>query len=444
MSESGQQVLPLTDSIPMDNEHVISSKDPDSEMQPPSSQSTTSSRAKHQAQSEVAGPPVPAKTRTNKSSEGDPNSRHREQDEHSQRERLAKEEQAQEEHRRREEKTRAIEKKKNELEDLRRQVTDATSRYQRLAGTNQLLRREADRLNSEWNEDLQLLESQRQVLNASRSFAAREGTLDAATLIQSFNDLNSSIGDFSFEVLRGLDEEKDTQPLGKDDYRRLHKELTNPNVKFFVEQTAHRELKASDVVDPIVTGIIVADLMSTIFEPFAPGLDKGQSDVLRRMYTKMQDSEPQERRARWRSICYAHAVPNLDPRFLRQAANKSVEKVADMLSALSEGTKIEPTKEYYLLAQNIFEAAVKVQNRAKTEYVSFDYEVYAIPAKENYDKSEMDISQAGNGNPSQVWITIGLGMKAERSIQGEGGRLNFERSIPVKPTVICDNWDHNA
>jgi hypothetical protein len=439
-------MLPLTDPILMDEEHVISSKDIDSEMQPPSSQSTTSS---HQPQSEVTAPPVTTKTRTNKSSQGDSNSRDREHqadDEHLRRERAAEQE-TREENRRREEREREarnVAMKKAELDKLRRQVTDATTQYQGLAQRNQLLKAEADRLNSEWSDNLQLLESQRQVLNASRSFAAREGTLDAATLIQSFNDLNSSIGDFSFEVLRGLNEETDTRPLAEEDYRRLRDILIDPNLKSFVKQIEHHELKASDVVDPIVTGIIAADLMSTIFEPFAPGLDTGRSNVLKRMYTKMQDSEPQERSARWRSISYMHAVPNPDPHFLQQAANKSVAKVAHVLSALSGGNKIEPTEDYYLLAHNIFEAAVKVQNRAKTEYVSFDYEVYALPAKEKYNKFGMDVSQAGNKDPSEVWITIGLGMKAERSIQGEGGRLTFERSIPVKPMVICDNWDHNA
>jgi len=326
---------------------------------------------------------------------------------------------------------------------LKCRVAEADSHYQELTQANWQLQEDANRLNSEWNDNLQLLESQRQILNASRSFAAREGTLDAATLIQSFNDLNSSIGDFSFEVLRGLNEEADTHPLVEEDYKRLLEVLVDPNLKSFIKRVERRELKASDVVDPIVTGIIVADLMSTIFDPFAPGLDKGRSDVLKRIYTKMQTSEPQERRARWRSISYTHAVPDLDPRFLQQAASESVAKVADVLSVLSGGTEIKLTEDYDLLARNIFEAAVKVQNRAKTEYVSFDYQVYAVPANAKYDKLHMDVSQAGKKDPSEVWITIGLGMKAERSIQG-GGRLNLERSIPVKPMVICDNWDPNA
>jgi hypothetical protein len=414
----------------------------DSERQPPSSQSTTSSQAERQAQSEVAAPSVPAKPKADNSSEGDSNSRdrgHHEDDEYWQR--------VQEDRRRREEKEKEaanIAKKKAELKDLELQVAEATSYSEQVTRNYEELKEKAGRLNSEWSTRILFLESQRQVLNASRSFAAREGTLDAATLIQSFNDLNSSIGDFSFEVLRGLDEEADKHPLAKEDYGRIHEILTNSNVKRFVRRIADRELKASDVVDPIVTGIIVEDLMSTVFEPFAPGLDKGRSDVLKRIYKKMQASEPQERSARWRSISYTHAVSKRDPQFLHQAADQSVAKVADALSALSGGKETKLPEDYHLLARSIFEAAVKVQNRAKTEYVSFDYEVYDIPTKDPYNKIMMDVSQAGIENPSEVWITIGLGMKAKRRIPGEGSELMVERSIPVKPMVICNNWDHNA
>jgi hypothetical protein len=337
-----------------------------------------------------------------------------------------------------------IDQRWHELAVLKTQVAEAASHFNELSQINRHLKGEVDRLNAEWNHDLQLLESQRQVLNASRSFAAREGTLDAATLIQSFNDLNSSIGDLSFEILRGLDDTADTRPLEERDYKGVFDALTDQNLKFFVEQLAHRDLKASDVVDPIVTGIITADLLSTIFSPFAPGLDKDRSDVLQRMYRKMRESEPQERSARWRSITYNHAVPNPEPDFLQQAANTSISTIMGVLTALSGGRKITSTNEYYELARRIFEAAVKVQDRAKKEYVSFDYEVYSVPAKTTYVRREMDISQAGNTAPLQVWITIGLGMKAHRNIQGERGGLRFECSIPVKPTVICDNWDHNV
>lgn len=338
---------------------------------------------------------------------------------------------------------RALKEKKQQLERLKNEVAAATEEYSRLGQTNQELRAHAESLKDQWNRDLQTLEAQRKVLNASRSFAAREGTLDAATLIQSFNDLNSSIGDFSFEVLRGLNEAADENVLKDKDYALLHKAL-EPTLRPFVKRIQERklDLRASDIIDPLVTGILTAQLMHVVFQPFAPGLDPERSDVLKRLHRKMCDSEPQERSARWRSITYNHAVSNPDENFLANAAKEFVDKIYNVLKALSGGTQEDLTAEFLQLAVSIFESAIKVQNRAKTEYVSFDYEVYAPSVDDPYNKDMMDLQQAkGNSTASKVWFSVALGMRAERRIQGQ---KESEKSIPVKATVICDNWDHEA
>ena len=430
--------IPLTEGV-----HVNFPDNMDIDVEPPSNAQSTAGPSPKP----LPHPDEPIGEAT-KRHEGDDNSGHTERedkDEGFRRMKLAEEKLA-EENQREERRKAIVDQKQRELATLKSQVDDAKRRHGELLRKNEELTKEISRLNTQWDNAFRGLESQRQLLNASRSFAAREGTLDAATLIQAFNDLNASIGDFSFEVLRGLDENADSRPLQKDDYASLCDTVANyPDLKYFVENISGRDLHPSDLVDPVVAGILVSELMSTIFEPFVPGLDKSQSEILKRMYTKMRNSEPQERSARWRSITYANAVRSLESNFLQKAVNVSVSKVADVLTVLGGGGRVDLSEEYHSLAFGIFDAANKVQKRAKTEYVSFDYEVYTIPAKQRYDEKQMEASQAGTNKPfSEVWVTVGLGMKAMRRIQGEENSPTVEESIPVKPTVICNNWDNNA
>ncbi|KIM22007.1 hypothetical protein M408DRAFT_333126 [Serendipita vermifera MAFF 305830] len=348
-----------------------------------------------------------------------------------------------EKQRKEESRQRMLQAKKDELKRLQAEVSSAQKQYSELYETNKSLRAEVENSRNKWADAVKTLDSQRQILNASRSFTAREGTLDAATLIQSFKDLNSSIGDFSFEVLRSLDEAADTIILEQDHYNRLRDVSTDPNIMSFITaiEGCGKELTPGDVVDPVITSILVAQLINIVFRPFVPGLDEARSLALSRLYEAMRKTEPQERSARWRSITYNHTPANTGPTFLEEVADEFISQVQKVLNALIGEKQQALTPEFRQLAVSLFDAATKIQKRAKTEYVSFDYEVYGIPYNTKCDPNAMEISQAGESPPVCVWATVGLGMMATRKLHDS---KEFEISYPVKATVVCDNWDHEA
>ncbi|KAG8869425.1 hypothetical protein FRC20_001464 [Serendipita sp. 405] len=369
----------------------------------------------------------------------------------------------------------------NEIIRLDQENRLAAQDIQDLEVKNESLKVANKNLGHQWSKLSAELDAQRKVLNATRAFASREGTVDAQALIQLFNDLNASIGDYAFEVLRGLNDKAESRSLDGDDFANIiglfrtpsndpNDSTVDPNIGKFLERLEKMkdDLTPMDIIDPIIQFTLCRHLYYQIFMPFAPSLTVENSDALHDIYTKMRRSEPQERSARWRSITYKQALNMQKPgalhKFIEDETNAFVKLVYDILNALNKGEEAKPPTDLFKAAGDIFQAAMKVQERAKTEYVSFDYEVTFYrreyqPSREivdgkektvlkmmrpTFDPSLMEASQGAKGTtPRSVWMTVGLGMIALKGVRTEGG-MKSEMSTPVKAKVIGDNWDPNA
>ncbi|KAG8826099.1 hypothetical protein FRC19_009706 [Serendipita sp. 401] len=336
-------------------------------------------------------------------------------------------------------------------------------------------------LGHQWSKLSADLDAQQKVLNQLPPSVSIDPPAD--TLIQLFNSLNASIADYAFEVLRGLNDKAESRALDKDDFaslRNLFKirsdDPTNdftvePNIRPFLDklEKMKEDLTPMDIIDPIIQFALCHHLYFKIFMPFTPSLTAGDSNALHDIYTKFRRGEPQERAARWRSITYKQLLSMQKPgallQFIEDETNVFVELVYHILNALNKGEEAKPPTDLFKAAGDIFLAAMKVQERVKTEYISFDYEVTFyrrdIPkAMEIVDGAEkvalklmrpifdpglMEASQGAIGTTAQsVWMTVGLGMIALKGVRNDGGIVKGEMRAPVKAKVICDNWDPNT
>ncbi|KAG8816704.1 hypothetical protein FRC17_000214 [Serendipita sp. 399] len=376
-----------------------------------------------------------------------------------------------------EERRKRLQEEKEQLESRIRYYENqnelAEGEIQQYLSQNDALKFTNQQLQAKWSNASAELDAQRRTLNATRSFASREGTVDAQALIQLFNDLNASIGDFAFEVLRGLDEKAETRVLDDMDFQSLsaifrikpddESDLSvDPSIYPFLKrlQKINPELSLTpmDIIDPIIQYMLCRSLYHAIFMPFAPALTVEDSNALNDLYSKMKRSEPQERRARWRSITYKQALSMQKDGavrgFIEDQVNKFISSVYAVLNTLNRAEEAKPPTDLFKAAGDIFLAAMKVQEKAKTEYVSFDYEVsfYQCVHESKQELNErgveqtvrsvmchyfendlMEVSQGDkNKPPKHVWMTVGFGMLAWKGVKKEGGGTTEDKSVPVK------------
>jgi hypothetical protein len=344
-----------------------------------------------------------------------------------------------------EEESRRIIEAKAALDDLDRDILKCRDRIASLRQQNRNLEWENQRQEDAGKQDALTLEDQRRILNASRAFTEKENTLDAQSLIQPLGDLNSCISDFAFEVLRGLDEAADEQLIKAQHYIALRRRIQDPIIETFLNEISRREgLTVMDVIDPLVRAMLCAHLWHAIFHPFLPGADEHQHYLFSNLYRRMLEDEGQERCAHWRSLTYAYApIPETD-KFLIGESERFTNTLSDALKILMDQEEAGLTPELRDSALKVFEVAVKVQRKAKVEYMSFDYVVYLPRPGDHYDDRQMTVAQPGVTPPQTVWLAIGMGMSASRNVRNREGRIENERDFAVKAQVICDNWDSNA
>ncbi|KAG8766695.1 hypothetical protein FRC16_007601, partial [Serendipita sp. 398] len=261
---------------------------------------------------------------------------------------------------------------------------------QELEAKNESLRALNGDLGHQWSKLSVDLDAQQKVLNQLLPNVSGEPSTD--TLIQLFNGLNASIADYAFEVLRGLNDKAESRSLDGDDFANIiglfrtpsndpNVPTVDPNIGKFLERLEKMkdDLTPMDIIDPIIQFTLCRHLYYQIFMPFAPSLTVENSDALHDIYAKMRRSEPQERSGLWRSATYKQALSMQKPgalhKFIEDETIAFVKLVYDILNALNKGEEAKPPTDLFKAAGDIFQAAMKVQERVKTECVSFDYEV---------------------------------------------------------------------
>jgi hypothetical protein len=100
------------------------------------------------------------------------------------------------------------------------------------------------------------------------------------------------------------------------------------------------------------------------------------------------------------------------------------------------GTKVDTSTrvKHEQAAIKIFERAVHLQRKAKTEYMKYDYDIFSLDVGDEFEAYQ---GEATRGLPEMaprvVWLCVGLGMEAYRD--------GLRQAVCVKALVICNNWD---
>jgi hypothetical protein len=223
----------------------------------------------------------------------------------------------------------------------------------------------------------------------------------------------------------------------------------------FIQLAFKTQVTIGDFIHPFLCHSLCARLNDLVFAPFVPGLDKDRSQIFHEIYELVHQNEPQERSARWRAITYAHAdTRRNDQLFCEKAGDDFLLKMATALSPLiaPETITYETLKSQLGdVIKAVFEDAVKLQDKAKMGYMSFDYSPFMTTIDHPFHPIYMntadvcaDVRQGGKGKASNAILVVGLGMQAWKSVVKEDKTMGRETTIAVKATVICGNWNPKA
>ncbi|KIM24673.1 hypothetical protein M408DRAFT_17529 [Serendipita vermifera MAFF 305830] len=301
------------------------------------------------------------------------------------------------------------------------------------------------------------LDMTRQDLNASRAFVSSEGTGDAQHLITSIKSLNSAIDDFAFRLMQEiLPEAATSRVVSKAGLEGMHKAYPIADrAASFINTSFKVHATIGDFVHPFICNALCIRVQELVFQPFVPGLDRERSEIFHDIYQLVHRNEPQERSGRWRAITYAHADSRRNDKFFcEKAGDDFLLKMATALNPLiaPESITFETLKsELGDAIRGVFEDAIKLQDKAKTGYMSFDYAPFIPPIDQPYHPVYMntldncaDVKQGGKGKSSNAILVVGLGMQAWKSVLKEDKTHGRETTIAVKATVICGNWNPTA
>ncbi|KAG8793685.1 hypothetical protein FRC17_008410, partial [Serendipita sp. 399] len=224
-------------------------------------------------------------------------------------------------------------------------------------------------------------------------------------------------------------------------------------ISSFINIAYQRKVTVGDFIHPFICYALTVRLIELVFDPFVPGMNKEESDIFKEIYAMVHRNEPQERSARWRAITYAHSQPHRkNDLFCEKAADdflhRMIKAIEPLIGPDHPITFEHAKKEVGDAVKAVFMEAVKLQDKARTGYMSFDYMPF-IPAVDQpfhpaYMETNQDVRQGGRGKGSMAVLNLGLGMQAWKSVVKEDKTVGKDVNIALKAMVLCGNWDPSA
>ena len=284
----------------------------------------------------------------------------------------------------------------------------------------------------------------RQELQGSRNFGSVETSDDGKTLINAFTELNGLVDELCFAMAELLPETLLQTPF-------CGLQSADPTIQSlhaFFENAQNEGVLTPDVVQYTLQHVILVILLENFFRPFAPELDMATSNLLHQLYANISQQYPQPYSARWRSLTYGVIRSRVD---YSSTANDLVEHLLSLVPLLCPQGSLSPmtaTEDLLHKARDVISAASAWQDKAKSSYTSWDYEVFIVSPGCPYDTREMQFGlepgrksgKTGVTPSGDVVATLKLGLRAWRSVQQEGGTYARESRMPVPAAVLTSNW----
>ena len=279
----------------------------------------------------------------------------------------------------------------------------------------------------------------RQDLQASRSFVSTEAPDGGKTLVDMTSILNQKIDDFAYVVgdlvPQQVGEARFTPP-------KTEKGLTDigplETLRLFAVQT---DLSIADVLQYGIQHMTCKHLLDILFAQFAPAIDQSLNRHLNELHNSLCLHYPQAHSARWRAMTYSHTRPKSVE--CSTAARRWVEQVLALVNLCAPG--YHPGNDALPMslvekAKEVFTAALALQDKARIDYLAYDYEVFAVDIGSRFKDREMNYGgddrkkQKGDG---EVVAVLGLGLRAWRSVCGDEQYVREEViPVPVRVSVL--------
>ena len=277
----------------------------------------------------------------------------------------------------------------------------------------------------------------RQELQATRRFVSSEAPDDGNALLDMVTDLNRQIDDFAFDIVdlipQSFHDQTFEAPLGLADQ-------TIPN-NFFV-QAVQVSCSLAEVLQYLAQHETCRAL-THVFGRFIPGIEETTDNFLLSVYTAIWSNHPQAHSARWRSMTYRHLRPQLGD-FSRSAA-ELVEYMRKRIKIAIPDVTLSAHVSPGLLnkAAGLFETAVRFQDKAKSLYLSYDYQTFLVEPDSSFDGHFMRFggqAREGRTRNGEVVLVLGLGLKASRNFLQGDDHYEREEVVVVPVPVLTADW----
>ena len=277
----------------------------------------------------------------------------------------------------------------------------------------------------------------RQDLQASRSFLSTEASDDGKTLADMLSVLNQKIDEFAYVVgdlvASQMGQARFTPPNTEKGLADMG--LLETLCSFAIQTN----LSLADVLQYGIQHATCMYLLDILFMPFAPGIDRSLGHYLSELYHSLSLHYPQAHGGRWRAMTYSHIRPQ--SLGVSGEARWWVERVLKFVNLCAPGCHPAkdalPTKALEK-AEEMLNAALAVQDKARIAYLAYNYEVFDVDLGSRFNEREMDYGgdDRKKQNHGEIVAVLGLGLKAWRSVYGDEGQYVKEQVIPVRASVL--------
>ena len=278
----------------------------------------------------------------------------------------------------------------------------------------------------------------RQDLQASRSFVSTEASDDGKALVDMLSVLNQKIDEFAYVVgdlvPQQVGETHFTPPETEKGIADMGPLET---LGVFAIQT---NVALADVLQYGIQHVTCKYLLSTFFMRFVPAMDRSLSDHLNELHRSLSLHYPQAYVGRWRAMTYSHIRPQGIE--ISERAKWWVGEILAFVNLCAPGCRpAEGTLPMNALekAKEMFRAALDLQDKAKTAYLAYNYEVFAADVGSRFKEREMKYGgddRKKQKSHGEIVAILGLGLKAWRSVCGDEGQYVREEVIPVRVSVL--------
>ncbi|QRV77750.1 50S ribosome-binding GTPase [Ceratobasidium sp. AG-Ba] len=297
----------------------------------------------------------------------------------------------------------------------------------------------------------QLEESQHENLSL-RSQLQLEDSVKQEDMIQSLGELNRKIEQLSRATSAYLVDKYVQKVMGRNpgDVTALHGRHLPELASIFGHVEGSSSLMSSssgdgmpieDFLDYAIRSMLCKHICKRIFDPFHPGVDLSQSDVMSRIYTNMRKRETQVVAGRWRAesfkSMYKPASSDTTTQHIKTIARKIQRDSISTIASHFFGQKVEIKLEPQHLEQ--LEELVRTAwdwNVVLKSEVVLQGDLYPItyPPSSRYDPKLMaELEQSPRKLlPRSILATLGLGLVSFRAV---GGERSSEMTVVAKALV---------